>query len=254
MMILKTSRLSLLILLLFSLQARALNTFECLRDIMQVTDRGNYQKKRTDVERPFMVGDKHMVFPEVVKRKVTGFFVYDHKSAWYYDAVEIKEIKGKKTMPIADLSDVKERAVYQMVVQPAGLETITIYFLPGFDVTETNSEGPVMLGSTVLPIVGAIVSRPEKYDPVYTNPTSIDEDALKKWFYTNSSGRRPASANEMQINRKIVSLITQSRKEDSRLWQPITNELKIRQDWIKAHNLDEASFKEISRAMDHSCR
>jgi hypothetical protein len=210
-----------------------------LKDILSLTDRGTYQSRRVDVETPFVRNNSFLVFPEVVKRKVTGFFVYDEKSAWYYDTVVIGTAGKQIEMPIANLGERKPTRIFQMVAQPAGLETVTIFYQPGFERDGANKEGPVMLGSSVLPVLGAIVSRPESYDFVYRNP----EPAF---------GRSPAGASSLPT--EMASLKTASPKSEKRLWEPLHNELSLRKTWIKEHNLDEVTFKDLSRALDSSCR
>lgn len=253
----KTNPLNLLLAFIFIPQlagAEGFNTFACLRDLLPLTDRGTFQSQRTDVEKPFLRDDKYVIFPEVIKRKLSGFFVYDHAGAWYYDTVEVGLGTEKKTVPISELADRKKRSVFQMVAQPSGLETVTIYYMPDFDIAGSNSEGPVVLGSSVLPVIGAFVSRPEKYDYVYQNPNLSNDDQLKDWIFKNSSGRRPANAEAVQISRQIVKLKTASHKDEKRLWQPLQQELKLRKNWIKNHNLDEKTFRDLSRTMDGSCK
>jgi hypothetical protein len=243
MMILKTNRLNLILTILLGATAHAGtpkgSPFTCLKDILPLTDRGAYQSKRIDVETPFVRGNRFLVFPEVVKRKVTGFFVYDENSAWYYDTAVIGTAGKKIEVPIAGLDERKPAKIFQMVAQPAGLETVTIFYQPGFERDDTNKEGPVMLGSSVLPVVGAIVSRPESYDFVYRNPEP-------------SAGRSPAGVPALPV--EMVTLKTASPKSEKRLWQPLHEELRLRKAWIKEHNLDEVTFKDLSRALDSSCR
>lgn len=202
---------------------------------MTVTNRGAFQRQRKEVESPFLRDDRYIVFPEVVKRKVTGFFVYDEKGAYYYDTA-VLGVENKREIPIAQL---KAKKIFQMTVQPAGLETLTIFYQPGFESGNATKDGPVMLGSSVLPVVGAIVSRPESYDYAYHAPEI-------------SGGRGPASAPV--IPTEMVSLKTGSPKSAERLWQPLHEELRLRKSWIKSHNLDEATFKNLSRIMDSTCR
>lgn len=243
MMILKTNRLNLILVILFGATAHAGtpkgSPFTCLKDILPLTDRGVYQRKRVDVETPFVRNNHFLVFPEVVKRKVTGFFVYDENSAWYYDTAVIGTPGKTVEVPIADLGERKPIKIFQMVTQPSGLETVTIFYQPGFERDGANEEGPVMLGSSVLPVLGAIVSRPESYDFVYRNPEPM-------------LGRSPANAPSLPV--EMVALKTVSPKTQKRLWQPLYDELRLRKTWIKEHNLDEVTFKDLSRALDSSCR
>lgn len=239
----KTNRLNLILAIFIGTSVHAGtpkgSPFACLKDLLPLTDRGTYQKKRVEVETPFVRDNRFIVFPEVVQRKVTGFFVYDGKIARYYDTAVIGAAGKKVEVPIAELGDKKPVKIFQMVAQPAGLETVTIFYQPGLERDGTNKEGPVMLGSSVLPVVGAIVSRPESYDFVYRNPDP-------------ATGRSPASMSAPPV--EIVTLKTVSPKGEKRLWQPLHDELSLRKTWIKEHNLDDATFKGLSRVLDSSCR
>jgi len=55
--------------------AFALEAFECVRDLMPITEQAAFQSKRRQVEKPFMASEKFMAFPQVTKDAVTGFFV-----------------------------------------------------------------------------------------------------------------------------------------------------------------------------------
>jgi hypothetical protein len=250
MMILKTSLLNLLFLLIGAPQAFAFNEFDCLRDMLPVTAHGSFQSRRKGFEQPFMVDDSHMVFPEVQKKVVTGFYLYTRDGGWYYDAVQAGD---KPPEPISALNQ-KGKVLYQMVVQPAGLETVTLYYMPGFDARETNSEGPVMLGASVLPVVGAFVSRPEKTDFVYQNPTSVSEDELKSWVYRNMGGRKPAAASKIALSRSIVKLATKVPKSEAALYAPMKSELELREKWTEDRNLDDQTFRSLSRVMQTTCK
>ena len=255
-MILKTRAPSFFyILLLFlsaSVGAEGFNTFACLRDLLPLTDHGSYQRKRGDIEKPFVTGDKYIVFPEVRAHKVTGFYVYDRGGAYFYDTIEVRAEGKVRYLPIAGLAETKERPLYQMVAQPGGLETMTIYYMPGFKAGETNRNGPVALGASVLPVAGAFVSRPEKYDYVYQNPDDFSESRLHEWLARNRGGRAPAS--EQKIVRQIVTLSVKTKKTQDELWRPLKEELRLRRDWIRDHNIDNQTFIEIRRAMDGSCK
>lgn len=239
MMILKTNRLNLILTFLVGASAHAGapqgSPFTCLRELMTVTDRGSFQRQRKDVETPFIREDRYIIFPEVVKKNVTGFFVYDEKNAYYYDTA-VMGVESKKETPIAQL---KAKKIFQMTVQPSGLDTLTIFYQPGFESEVATKDGPVMLGSSVLPIIGAVVSRPESYDYSYRVPEV-------------SGGRGPASASVVPT--QMVSLKTKSPKSVERLWQPLNDELRLRKNWVKSNNLDEATFKNLSRIMDTTCR
>jgi hypothetical protein len=247
---LKTSLLSSLILILIhGAPAFAFNEFECLRDMLPVTAHGAFQSKRKGVEQPFMLDDRHMVFPEVRDRRVTGFFLYDSSGAWYFDAVQATE-SGEE--PISALNQ-KGKVLYQMVAQPKGLETVTIFFMPGFDAKLTNQDGPVMLGASVLPVVGAFVSRPEKTDWVYQNPKQISEDELKNWVHRNMGGRKPASPEEIVLSKKIVKLRTKTEKAQDALYAPLKNELSLREKWVESRNLDDQTFRNFNRVLQTTC-
>lgn len=250
MMILKTSLLSLIFLFITAPQAFAYNEFDCLRDMIPVTSHGTFQAKRKGVEPPFMVDDGHMIFPEVAKKAVTGFYIYTRDGGWYYDSVQAA---GKPVEPIAALSQ-QGKVLYQMVVQPAGLETVTLYYMPGFDARETNREGPVMLGSSILPVVGAFVSRPEKVDFVYQNPKQVSEDELKGWVYRNMGGRKPASANQIALSKRIVKLSTKNAKDQDAVFAPMKHELALRHEWVENRNLDDQTYRSLTRVMQTTCK
>jgi hypothetical protein len=232
--------------------AEGFNTFDCLRDMMPLTERGSFQRQRVNVERPFMAGEKYMVFPEVIARKVTGFYVYDGKAAYYYDTIEARTEHGLSASPIAALAERKDRPLYQMTAQPAGLETVTIYYMPGFNAGETNKNGPVVLGTSVMPVIGAFVSRPEQYDYAYESPKDVPENRLQDWLAKQKGGRAPAS--EQKVDRELVSLKSKHKKSEAELWAPLKAELSLRRKWVRDHNLDDRTFKELSRVMDGSCR
>ena len=230
-MILKTSLLS-LILLTSANQAFAFNRFDCLRDLLPVTAYGAFQHKRKNVEQPFMIGDRHMVFAEVnsKSRVVTGFYIYSRDGAAYYDAVLGESVAAQ---PLADLK--KDKTLYQLVVQPNGLETVTIYFQPGYKAKESNGGGPVALGVSVLPVVGAFVSRPEKVDYVYQNPVA---------------NRAPAAFDGPKG--KLAKLVTKKPKSD--LWAPLAEEIELREAWSRNHNLDDATFRRLEQITQTSCK
>src|SRR4051794_37258385 len=123
MMILKTSQLSALCLALFSgIPAYALNRFDCLRELMPITDRAVLQKKRKGFEEPFPVNTKYLVFPEVGGGNVVGFYVYDRENAWYYDSVEQdKTPAGSRQTAIENLTFDGAKGMLELVAQPNGL-------------------------------------------------------------------------------------------------------------------------------------
>ncbi|MGE4130699.1 MAG: hypothetical protein AB7F86_03630 [Bdellovibrionales bacterium] len=256
MMILKTNRrsyrfwLATFIIFFSGPSGHAYTEFECLRDLMPITDRANFQTKRVDVEEPFLVGDNWIIFPEVINQVVAGFFFYGLNSAKYYDAVERPPGKIKH---IGDLKYVAREGLYELVAQPDGLETVAIRYLPGFQVESAGRNGPVMLGASVLPVVGAFVSRPELIKTSYHNPTAVNENDLKEWMASRMA-RRPASLDDVKIEKSILRLKTVEKKSADQLWRPIRAELKLRRKWIQSHNLDDKSFKELSLTMASSCK
>ena len=253
MMTLKMSPLKALIpalLVTLSPGARALNSFECLRDLIPLSERGALQGKRSGVERPFLIQDKYIVFPEVKGKAVTGFYVYDSTGAWFYDGVETSTAKS-----IARLGQERGSRLYELVAQPRGLETITIHFMPGFDAPGSNKNGAAILGSSVLPVVGAVLSRPEKYDYVYQSPLSVPESELQAWVRDNGSrSRKPASAAEVKIEKQIVKLTFGAAKRHEELWAPLKTELSLRRKWLFEHNLDQRTAIEFSRVQASTCR
>ena len=244
--------------LLFALVASAaektsrLNRFECLRAMMAISDRGVFQLHRKGVEGPFAIeSDKYIVFPEVKGPQVTGFYIYDERQAWYYDGIE----RGGTTQAIADLRPRTSEGILDLTAQPNGLETITVPLLPGFVPKGTGKNGPVMLGSSVLPVVGALVSRPQRLVGVYYDPSASTSAEVKAWMVAHTEGSRaPARVSrESEIPHTILHLVTIHGKDD-RLWEPLAAELKIRQQWMQTHNLDEQTFKQVSRAIEGRCR
>src|SRR5262249_42601583 len=111
MMTLKTNRrnsIFLILILSAPASARAFSSYDCLRDLMPITDRASLQNKRQEVEAPFIVSDKFIVFPEVSNDTVSGFFFYGPKGAAYYDAAD----KNGKTVNIGDLKFKSSEGVY----------------------------------------------------------------------------------------------------------------------------------------------
>jgi hypothetical protein len=245
-----------LILLFLSNPARALDAFECVRDIMPISEQSGFQSPRKGVERPFMLSDNYMAYPEVNRGTVTGFYVYTSGKAWYYDAVEIKEQRANKRKMIAELKPGVDHYIYNLVAQPTGLETITVQYLPGFKGQETTAEGPVILGSSVLPVMGALVSRDnESLHMVYRNPAEAGEVELKRWIIANSRRKPPATdMKDMPLSRKIWNLRSVNTKTPDELWAPLLNEVKLRKEWVQTHNLDLIAFKKMSILMEGSCK
>lgn len=245
----KTSRLSaLLIAAGFSLPAGALNRFDCLRDLMPITEHGIFLHKRKGVEDPFAVSNgKYIVFPEISGYRVSGFYIYNNKGGWFYDAVEVS---GKRR-PLKELEFDSNHGIYELTAQPDGLETVSVQYLPGFDPKESDKEGPVMLGSSVLPVVGAMISRPAQRKVAYHNPAGAYEADLKKWMAHHHTGRSPASAKTIEITRSIFKMHPSEQKRD--IWAPLDTELKLRKEWIKTRNLDEQTFRDFNRLLQTSC-
>lgn len=259
-MILKTNPLKKFLLISFlglAHKASALNTFECLKDMMAVTDRASFLNKRNGLEEPFLVNNKFIVFPEVSNGTVSGFFFYGNNVAAYYDAVEIKG-SSTETRQIGDLVFRQREGIFEMVAQPAGLETVTVPYLPGYQVNASGHGGPVMLGSSVLPVIGAFVSRPAASKTAYHNPAEVNQSDLKRWVAAHGGptegGRRPAATEDVTINKTIAKLKTLHGKPQDELMKPLFNELHLRRQWVKTHNLDEKSFKQLSLIMEGSCK
>jgi hypothetical protein len=256
MMILKTNQLkplALAFILMSAGRVRALDTFECVRDLMPVSEQSAFQSKRQGVEKPFMLTEKFMAFPEVRNGAVTGFYIYSHGHARYYDSFETKENTAKKK-PLTELNRVGHFSLYSLIAQPLGLETVMLQFMPGFGPDESTHGGPVMLGSSVMPVIGALMSRTnEQLISVYNNPADADEKDLKQWIADHSS-RRPADVNSIEIDKQMVRLATRQKKSKSELWAPLNNELIVRKKWVREHNLAEDSFRRLARVMDTSCK
>lgn len=256
MMILKTNQLKRLVLafvLMGAGRARAFDTFECVRDLMPVTEQSAFQSKRQGVEKPFMLNEKFMAFPEIKGGAVTGFYIYSHGHARYYDSFEAKENAAKKK-PLTELNRIGHFSLYNLIAQPLGLETVMLQFMPGFGVDDTTHGGPVMLGSSVMPVVGALMSRTnEQLISVYNNPSDSDEKDLKQWIADHSS-RRPADVNSIEIDKQMIRLTTRKEKSKAELWAPLNNELIVRKKWVQEHNLAEESFRQLSRVMETSCK
>lgn len=235
----------------FASPAWAFNTLDCLRDLMPLTERGNFQPKRSNVEPPFFVDGGFLVFPEVVNKKLVGFFFYKGSKAWHFDAV--KSAKGK-TVAISNLKFSPATGMLQLVAQPEGLETVSLPYLPGYNPTEDNRDGAVVLGTSVLPVVGALVSRPDRAQLVYQDPRADADSRLKAWIHANSTGRRPAAVEDVKINKTIFHMLSLQSVNDERLWQPLKEELRLRQSWIKTSNLDEATFRKFNGVLQTSCK
>ncbi len=249
------SPLSSAILLLFILsegRASALDTFACVRDLLPITEPAAFQSKRDHVERPFLLNEKYLVFPEVADKVVTGFYIYTADNAWYFDGLE-----GKAQPSIRQalrLFKPGDHTLYEMIAQPTGLETITLLYMPGYGIEDTTKRGPVALGASFLPVIGGMMSRTnQNLISVYHNPADAHESELQQWVYEHSS-RKPASVKEIEVPRKMMQLITLQPKKSELLLSPLKNEYKLRKRWVQTHNLDEGSFRTLSRLMQTTCQ
>src|SRR5262249_39548908 len=160
--------------------------------------------------------------------------------AAFYDAVD----KSGKVVHIGDLVFKKDEGVYELVAQPGGLETVTVQYLPGFRLVPSGRDGPVILGASVLPVIGAFVSRPVLDRTAYVDPKNINEMVIKKWMTERWEGRKPASVEDVPVHTTILKLKSVQAKATEDLWKPLKAELKLRKAWIQTHNLDEQAFKQ----------
>ena len=225
--------------------AAANPSFNCVRDLLPITGKAALHVKRSGVERPFSVSDKYLVFPEVSNDRVTGFYVYSDNKAAYYD------MAGDRALADFDGSDL---TLYELVAQPNGLETIAIQLLPGFRSGKTVTQAPVVLGTTIMPVVGAVVSRGSSaLKSVYSNPADVHESDLQEWIYQRMA-RRPASVKNVIIRRKLLHLSTRDEKSATELQAPLRAEMAARKAWVRSRNLDEESFRKLARLMDGACR
>ncbi len=257
----KTSRLKFVqacILFSYSLLAEAQpktsDRFGCLRDLLPISEHASLIRKRKGFEAPFIInGGSYVAFPEVIKGRVSGFFFYDATGAWYYDAVE----KGSSKIAISDLQGL-ESGILVLVAQPKGLETVAVRFLPGFSDKTSPRGGPVVLGASILPVVGAFVSRPDLKATAYYDPEKASEEGLKTWISDRRGVRAPAGSRvageSLKIERTILPLAVHRAKKEDELWRPLDEELRLRLEWLRSRNLDQRSFKEFVRLMEKSCR
>lgn len=252
MTILKTSlRSSLLIFAAAaSSQAFAFSTMNCLRDLIPLTERGAFQRSRKSVERPFFVNDKFLIFPEIDNTRLQGFFVYANDRAWYFDAVKI----GSRTTKISDLTFSRENGILELVAQPEGLETISIFYMPGYDPNESRSKNSVVLGSAVLPVVGSLVMTKPQAQPIYYNPKQATKEELQAWVAKHSGGRHPADIRSVVINQKLAKLVSTEKISGDQLWAPLKQEFNLRRAWVKNNNLDEETFRRFGHVMETSCK
>lgn len=205
----------------------------CLRDLLPITDKVSFQKDRKGFEKPFVVESKYVIFPEVKNGKLTGFYVYSPRAAKYYDTVQTP--MENKSGDRVSVSKLKPGVRYDLTAQPEGLETVTIIYEPKARKTQARMPSSVALGSSIIPVVGALVELQEtrKADPV---------------FQKAEEGRGDEKA------RRLVRLTTLSAKSSAEMMQPLRAELDLRKKWIQRANLDNDSFRDLNRVLQTSCR
>lgn len=227
----------------------------CLIEIMPITDRMTLNTKRKGIEAPFVLNDRFVVFPAVKSQRVVGFYIYGENSASYYDAVEVQVGQTTVQRSLEHLKFSAERGIYDLITQPDGIETISIEYMPGFDPQSTLTNGPVVLGASVLPVVGAFVSRPEYQKVIYHNPKRATDTEVKNWAYSQmAGGRKPAAEAELpEVHKTVVKLLKSHSQKSEVTWAPLRQELRIRRAWIKENNLDTESYKILNRALAMGC-
>lgn len=238
--------------------ARALDRVACLRDLLPATERGRGQIKRAGLGEPFLANTLDIVIPARQGRQVTGFYLYRGTRAWFYDhAVNARAVRTR----IRDLRFVASDGIYDLVAHPEGVETVSIPFLPEFDPMEKEAAGPVMLGSSILPVIGAFVSRPDREDTAYINPRTLVPDDLQAWARRHGGGRSPAAAQSTATAAAsteplptTILRLEATEMPTADLWRPLENELRARRAWVQTHNLDQQSFVVLTRAMAGACR
>ena len=57
--------------------------FECLRDLLPVTNQAYLHSQRKGFEEPFLSGSSYIVFPAVAQGVVVGFYVYHEAHAMH---------------------------------------------------------------------------------------------------------------------------------------------------------------------------
>jgi hypothetical protein len=233
-------------------RASALNRFECLRGLISVTEQASLQDKRKGVDKPFFEGD-YLVFPEVTRKRLAGFFVYKGTKAWHYNAVERLKNNNAKHQFSINSAPFKDTSLYQMVTQPDGFRTLTLLYLPGLLGEDSLVSAPVALGSTVLPVIGAIGAKNRLPKAVYNNLANSSEDEIKAWIYPKLR-RKPANFRDVTVRRTMIRLASKGDTKGERLWEPLNAELGLRREWIQTHNLDTASFQKFSQLLEGPCR
>jgi hypothetical protein len=128
MTIWKTNPLNLILvstLTSWAVPVNAGTAFDCLKDLLPITSRGEAKIKRNGFEAPFVKG-AFLVFPEGTFGRTTGFYVYKGDGAWFYDSV-VDAVAPKGRRPIGDLEDGK---LYELIAQPEALETLAVPYRP----------------------------------------------------------------------------------------------------------------------------
>jgi hypothetical protein len=231
-MTLKTSLRKFLILIACCTCARArADDLACLRELLPITDKVSTHGDRKDWEKPFLVNDNFIVFPEVKDGKVSGFYVYGKKRGQYYD---VAQSPSKKILKRTTLAELTQGAIYDMVAQPEGLETVTIAFAPQLKNIPSRTPSSAALGASMLPVVGALMALQEKPESrtVYTPPDPHQTEGK---------------------TRKLMQLGTATIKSQEEIFEPVKQELELRKKWLQKANLDDATFKDLNRILQHSC-
>lgn len=63
----------------------------------------------------------------------------------------------------------------------------------------------------------------------------------------------PAAKRSGDVRKRILRFYTAEEKAGQDLWAPLNKELKLRREWMRSHNLDEAAFKKLNEALKSSC-
>ncbi len=227
----------------------------CLIEMMPISDRLSLGTARKNIEAPFVLRDRYVVFPAVKAKKVVGFYIYSDKKASYYDSVEVDLGATRVQRDLAKLEFSADHGVFDLITQHDGLETISIEYLPGFDPSTTDSTGAAVLGASVLPVVGAFVSRPNQEKISYYNPKKATEAEIQNWVYSQMQGsRRPANASDLPaVEKTVLKLKVKGRMSKDELLRPLREEIKIRRNWLKTNNLDEKTWSELNRILSMGC-
>lgn len=200
---------------------------ECLRRLLPITALSRLQSKRAGIDPPLALGSGHVAFPQTSGRHVTGFFIYGPGAARHYDKVAWSDSELER---VADLLPTPDRGVLDLVAQPDGMETVVIPFLPGLSFSDGRSFGAV-----------------------YRSPQDAKDSEIARVISGTGRGERsPASGGGNAVRRTVVRLVESDLKGEQ-VWAPIERELKLRYDWIRNHNIDESTFKDLASVMT-KCR